>query len=553
MSDSNSQGVVIGKMKFDDFLFKNLGEIGKFQIIQLIFVCIPMVLVSSDGLSWTFASLETPFRCKVPEEGNNKIYKNEYLNFTKCYDRKTEERKNIEDWNKEGITCEYSEKCWLDGEKCEEYVFDHSYISYTATEKWGIVCDHKWIKALIQAVYYIGQLIGSYLFGIIGDKFGRKVALYIALTLQIPFCFLIVFSPWWIVYGIGRFMIGFSHAGVYLLANVAGLETFGPKYRRMAGVAIGMFSAIGQIALGVIAIFVTNYAHLHLILAIPTLIFISYWWLVPESLRWLVSKQYYEKADKVLRKAAKINGKEIPDEWWDDLDKSNSEEKCENLTTADLFRTKEVRKRTLVLFFVWPTISMVYYGISMKADVLGGDIYMNFIISSAIEVPAILLVALLSDRLGRRLLVAGNLFISGIALMLNLIIDKNVGFVIAVIQMAIAKGSITTAFATLLIYSPELYPTIIRNTATGLSATIARTGAILASFISMWIVERYGKIYMIIPFGTCAIIASILTFVFLPETMGKPLADTMADIENNQEYEKLSNSEETEPSSVSSK
>ena len=34
--------------------------------------------------------------------------------------------------------------------------------------------------------------------------------------------------------------------------------------------------------------------------------------LVPESIRWLITHQYYEKATKLILKASKVNGKTIP-------------------------------------------------------------------------------------------------------------------------------------------------------------------------------------------------------------------------------------------------
>ena len=36
--------------------------------------------------------------------------------------------------------------------------------------------------------------------------------------------------------------------------------------------------------------------------------------IVPESIRWLVSKQEYLEARKLILKAAKVNGKMVPDE-----------------------------------------------------------------------------------------------------------------------------------------------------------------------------------------------------------------------------------------------
>ncbi|VDM55204.1 unnamed protein product [Angiostrongylus costaricensis] len=103
--------------------------------------------------------------------------------------------------------------------------------------------------------------------------------------------------------------------------------------------------------------------------------------------------------------------------------------------------------------------------------------------------------------------------------------------------MMVTKGAITGTYASIYAYSPELFPTVIRNTAMGCCSTIARLGAISASYISLWIVESFGKVYMIVPFATMAILAGLLTLLFLPETMGKSLPETIAQIEHGDEGE----------------
>ena len=158
-----------------------------------------------------------------------------------------------------------------------------------------------------------------------------------------------------------------------------------------------------QVFLGIEAIYFTNYQILHIVIASPALLFLSYWWLVPESARWLVSQKRYKEADEVLQKAAKINGAVLPENWWEQLDDSSASTSkdgavARKLTGADLFKTPELRKRTLVVFFLWPVISMVYYGMAMKANVLGGDIYINFIFAAFVEIPALFIVYLLIDR-----------------------------------------------------------------------------------------------------------------------------------------------------------
>ncbi|CAD6187676.1 unnamed protein product [Caenorhabditis auriculariae] len=540
------------KMKFDEFLFTYLGEMGKYQKIQFLLVCLPTIIVSMHALSWTFAAIQVPYRCALPNELPDSPYVTNNLPFTTCKDA-ADLDVPVSRAAEKGIICNY-EQCSLNGTSCNRRVFDKSTVKYTAIERWDITCDRNWIKATIQAAYYVGQMAGSMIFGVLGDKIGRKKVFFLAIAIQLTCGLLISLAPTWWLYAILRAGTGFSHPGIFVIAVVIGMELVGPKYRKLASVITGGFFALGQILLGVEAIFITDYRWLHVLIASPAIFFLSYWWIVPESARWLVSQKKYKEADVVLQKAARTNGVTLPENWWDQLDTDDSSESSaptQKLGAADLFKTPELRKRTLVVFFLWPVVSMVYYGMAMKANVLGGDLYLNFIFAAAVEIPALIVVFLTIDRIGRRPVLAGGFFIAGACLILNWAMGEIATPWIAVTQMMITKGAITGTYASIYTYSPELFPTMIRNTAMGCCSTIARLGAISASYIAMWIVEQFGKVYMIIPFGVMAVSAGILTLLFLPETMGKPLPDTILEIEEGdanrsaQELQPLGSSEET--------
>ncbi|GMT07804.1 hypothetical protein PENTCL1PPCAC_29978, partial [Pristionchus entomophagus] len=197
----------------------------------------------------------------------------------------------------------------------------------------------------------------------------------------------------------------------------------------------------------------------------------------------------------------------------------------------DLLKTPELRKRSLVMFVIWPVVSMVYYGLSMKADILGGDIYVSFIIGGLIELPAFLVVYLVIDRIGRCYVLAIGFGLTGCCLLFNLLITSDTPQWITLASLFVSRCSIT--HAAVYMFAPELFPTIVRNTAMGVCSMVARVGAIAASFIAMWIVERFGKMFMLIPFGGLCSIAAILILVFLPETMGQQLPATIEEIENS--------------------
>jgi hypothetical protein len=87
-----------------------------------------------------------------------------------------------------------------------------------------------------------------------------------------------------------------------------------------------------------------------------------------------MSQKRYEDADKVMRTAARFNGKQLPDKWWEEIDDfAHPNEKSDGLEKRnrkhnylDLLRTPRIRCISLSTFFCWPVVSMVYYGMSMK-------------------------------------------------------------------------------------------------------------------------------------------------------------------------------------------
>lgn len=80
--------------------------------------------------------------------------------------------------------------------------------------------------------------------------------------------------------------------------------------------------------------------------------------IVPESARWLVTQHKYEEADKILQRAAKINGARLPEKWWDQIDfpektaQNRSPQRKYNY--LDLVRTPRIRLRTFACLFLWP-------------------------------------------------------------------------------------------------------------------------------------------------------------------------------------------------------
>uniref|UniRef100_A0A0N5AN00 MFS domain-containing protein n=1 Tax=Syphacia muris TaxID=451379 RepID=A0A0N5AN00_9BILA len=545
-------------MKFDEFLFTHLGEFGRYQMIQFALICIPSMFVAMNSLSWTFTAANLPHRCRISDQ--------EPLNSS--YWTNSNQLHSISCNASDGL-CRY-ETCRLGNEnKCPYgYLYDHSEIKNSAISQWDIVCDRSVLKAIIQSLYYVGQMTGSFIFGVLGDRIGRKKVFFMSLVILMASSALSAIAPHWTLFGLLRLAIGLSHPGIFGVGVVLGTELVGPSKRKIALVLSCIFFSLGQVVLGLLAYHIRDYQVLQLAISMPILIFISYWWLIPESARWLVSLKRYNEANEILQRAANINKVNLPDKWWEQLDliegKKDEEKSKPKYGYMDLFKTPIIRKRILVSIYLWPVVSMVYYGVSMKTDFLGGDLYFTFIIGSISEIPALLFLHFGADRIGRKPIFGGSYIVAAFCMLSNLLLppDGNyrvysfyfslLKFVIKVfsvnisnlqitviaahwslslLQFIFTKASITICYAAIYMITSELFPTVIRNTAIGCCSTVARLGSISASYIAMWLVESVGSWAMVIPFGSCALIAGLLVFLIVPETMGQALPETIEELE----------------------
>ncbi|KAJ8304898.1 hypothetical protein KUTeg_018481 [Tegillarca granosa] len=91
----------------------------------------------------------------------------------------------------------------------------------------------------------------------------------------------------------------------------------------------------------------------------------------------------------------------------------------------------------------------------------------------------------------------------------------------------IGRGAITASFNGIFLYTPELFPTNIRNAGIGIASGFGRFAGMLAPF-SVYLVDLAQWAPGVLFGVMCFIIAILLRFV--PETKGKELAQTVEEL-----------------------
>jgi MFS transporter, OCT family, solute carrier family 22 (organic cation transporter), member 4/5 len=303
----------------------------------------------------------------------------------------------------------------------------------------------------------------------------------------------------------------------------------GKESRLNAGIIIQFFFPAGYIIMAGIAYLIHDWRWLQVAITIPGVFFLFYWWFIPESTRWLLGQMRRDEAIEQIQKVAKANNLKVPREVLDKLEveEEKVDKKVKNPSLLDLFRTPNLRTKSLLIFFDWFVISGTYYGLSWSTNDLGDNKYLNFIIGAAVEFPANYFLILTLDRWGRKKILTGSMVASGAALLLSLIVPQSLNWLKISLAM-FGKMSVTAAYGTIYIFSVEQFPTVIRNVALGACSMSARLGGVSAPYLLF--LKQFWKPAPFFIFGICAFLGGFCS-TFLPETCNQQLPETLADSE----------------------
>ena len=217
-------------------------------------------------------------------------------------------------------------------------------------------------------MHFAGIIVGSAVFGFVADQFGRKLIFVIATISMAITGIGQAISVNYIMFLAFVFLNAVGTSGVYPLAFVLGLEMVGKKKREMSGVILNYFYSIGEAMVGFIAWLDGDWVNLQYWVSAPPLLFLAYYWIIPESIRWLLAKNSNEKALKIIKKAAHENGVELSESLLAKFEEELSGDNDKNAmkitkkgvefsqkpaSYRDLLKSRVLLIRCTILFFIW--------------------------------------------------------------------------------------------------------------------------------------------------------------------------------------------------------
>ncbi|XP_039267321.2 solute carrier family 22 member 21-like [Styela clava] len=406
----------------------------------------------------------------------------------------------------------------------------------TAVMEWNLVCGKSWIKPVIISGYMIGSLIGGTIGGTLSDRYGRKVTFLVGLALQSLFIAVLGFSDNFIMMTILYSLAGFGSTLNYFGAFIISAEIVDRSKRALIGnLAIGAY-AVGYMMLPIFAWFIADWRWLCYVVGGLGILFVPYYWFIPESPRWLIVNGKPE-ANSLILKIAQINGKQINELDLTKINVSANDDEATNETfkptLLDLVRHRSIRTRTFALSFIWLTVALTYYCISLGTSNLGGNKFINCFVAAGIEIPSYVLIYFSMEKFGRRSTLAFYLVLTGISCITASLLLK-VDEILMTVCAMFGKLCISGVFSVVYIYAAELYPTQMRNMGMGICFTFGRIGTISAPYM-VFAGESARRDIPFIIMGCFTVLASVISLV-LPETNNVKLPENMDDVIKQDRY-----------------
>ncbi|CAL8115003.1 unnamed protein product [Orchesella dallaii] len=559
-----------------DRVFKHVGSNGKFQYLLLLTVSLQCIILSWHHLSYVFLGAVPDHWCYIPELVGSGWTNDQIRNLSIPL------KINGQGWE----SCEYYnhnyahlaslpyEKALLEASReevddvgrlsCQQgWSFDRHTYESTLVTQFEIVCDNRYLVATIQASYMGGVFIGSLILGSLSDQIiGRRKSVLISIILVIVGGIAATFSRsyWELIFC--RFFVAFGVAGAYQNCYVLLMEYAGTTSRSAMGMIQQLPFAMGYMIMAGYAYFLRDWKTLQFAYSITAIVLLSYFWILPESARWLAVSGQTDKSLKLVMKVAKRNNKNVcREELYSiilscdarDKKRSNpvtfrisdtpppSRNVCFEWTRKvwhplkktlsiymSLLATPEMRRRTLVIWFLFISVDLVYYGVVFDSATLTNDPYLLVFLGGLTEVPAYTLVVPILSRWGRRPTIVASYFLTAVCTLTVAYISEDQEILRMVVSMS-GKLFITTCFAVIYLLGTELYPTSTRTTGLAAAVFMGRIGSILAPYV----VDGMKNVYRDLPniiFGIVCVISGAVSFL-IPETNDLEMADKLHDVE----------------------
>lgn len=521
-----------------DGILEKVGNDGAFQRrFNVIFNVGAIMFASMSYMSIILALNKPPHNCHVPgmerynisdlDEWRNLTLPKEtdnkgVLSFSKC---------KMYNLTEDHFKVHYSE--WSFREQDEiacvhGYDYDRTYYDRTPITENDWVCDLGQRETNIFMYNRFGELVGTFIFGQLGDTLGRRPVFYFSVLIITAGRLISMFTAsYYLVFSIAAVLGSLTANSIFQAPLIIAMEISKSERRGYISMMQCIGWTVGLCILPMVFWATRDWFWALMFTTIPIFLFIFIPQYLIESPRWLAQRGYYRRAMTQLRKIATVNG--IRELAFDErtLEKLLSHRKIEKVYgMASLFSGWRMAKNTILCVVCWIVVSITYFTLVLLSSRMDGNPFLNFLWQSAIELPAYKIGQMLSDSIGRRLS-------NSLAFMLATAISVPILFIcrysefetITTVLTISIKLCVSINFFAVNLQSIEIYPTCLRQTGLAFAAIASNLFGVLGPYL-VYLGTEYDVRIPFLAIGSLSALGAVCALL-LPETLHQALPESI--------------------------
>lgn len=404
----------------------------------------------------------------------------------------------------------------------------------TIISEYGLQCANSFLTGLPASSFFIGCLIGGLVLATLADSWlGRKNLLLIScLAMSLSGIFTALFSRNIWVYAFLRFVSGFGRAAIGTCSLVLATEVVGKQWRGQVGVIGFVCFSLGFLSLPGIAFFTngSSWREMYFWTSIPALVYCALVFIfVRESPRWLLIRGRRQEAMEALKNIATLHQSQLTLSFFGEEEAPRGDDTDVYSAMRVLMSRAWALRRLVTVSGMCVGIGVVYYGMPLALGNLPFNLYLSVTLNALSELPGSFLVFVLINRLDRKIAIVGFTLVSGLCSILVVVVGYYQLMGLQVVLEILSFLCAVSGLNLMLIFTIELFPTCVRNSA----VSMARQALVFGGAFSPPLVAA-GRKDPFIAYGVFGVVIAVsgMFAIFLPETRGTALADTMDEEED---------------------
>jgi len=366
------------------------------------------------------------------------------------------------------------------------------------------------IMGLIGSVFIAGYMLGSLIFGMLGDRFGRKATLGVSIFCYGTVTALTGFAETPLQFAFGRFCTGLGGGGELTVGVPYVVESWDSKRRGLGAGFMFAGYALGVVYATIVSKLILDWLGwraMYFLAIIPAILILFLRLRLEESPRYVATMARLKRTKTTRTSFGK-----------------------------SLKASPQLRRNLVWGALIYVSLACIYYSETVFVVQLMVT-QLHLAIGTAITVLGLFNVAMfcfsiicgwLSDRLGRRL--AGGLTLFMLAVSIWTMFSTT-SVVLFVVFGCFTFGGIGGSWAIGMVHVAEMFPTEIRGSGYGWSVALGRIPSIFAPLIIGWLAEvSDGGMADAMKWSSLVLICAFSAYLYGPETLSREKGSEIVDL-----------------------